>query len=168
MNRRSGFARIAMTAAGALLVTFAMQSMALPGTAEARCRGHNNPINSTLVVNGTTYVTEDPAAGTCNSNGHYTARFRSHFDGWFASVHFRQTPTSDSTTHVFRGQPGTSWHEYEFHEDDRYNLMTLCLSSGSPDGPTAGRITYCGWGSDYRVSTGQYINPYYYGANSGF
>lgn len=60
-------------AVGLLAATLsAVDSLASPTPAEARCAGNGNPVRSTFSYNGKVRVSETPVTGTCNGNNIYT------------------------------------------------------------------------------------------------
>jgi hypothetical protein len=150
----------AAVAVGVLVpATFMAVSVALPGVAQARCVG-STPVTSTLVVLGTTYVSETPVSGACNGNNLYHATARSFFAGWRASVWIQNgglwTRHSGSFT--------TTAFSYSYTDDNSHSLMVLCLDDGVS-------TSFCGWGIHSVVTVGgppvgwDYT---FYGVNSGF
>ncbi len=123
-------------------------------TAQARCNGNRNPVTSHLVVSGTVYVTEVPAAGSCNANNTYQGYFRSSFNGWRASAWIQN---NGSWTGWYGGF-NTNWYYYSYQDNNSNSYIHLCLDNGS--------YYYCGWGSNW--SGNFYPNHTHYGLNHGF
>lgn len=138
MNRRLGVGRVALTLTAALLASLGASAASLPGTADARCSGEGNPGTLTLVVNGTTYVTERADSDSCNSNRVYQGTFRSNVSGRRAVVFFRRNPDSAWQR---TSTAGTSWLNWQVSEPDKVFSIVLCSSDS--------RYTICGIGSSY-------------------
>jgi hypothetical protein len=138
MNRRVGIVRAATTLTVLVTASFVVQGVTLPGTAHARCTGEGNRVTLTLVVNGTTYVTEQADSDTCNGNGVYQGRLRSNVSGRRAVVLFRRDPDA-----AYQQAPGaaTSWVNWQVSEPDSAFNIVLCSSDS--------RYTTCGIGSSY-------------------
>jgi hypothetical protein len=145
-------------------VVFVVQATTGAGVASARCAGVNNPTTSTLAPNGIIYVSETPATGTCNNNNIYAATFRSHFDGWRASVWIQN---GGIWTPYFGGYNTVSVN-YRYTDDNSHSYMSLCLDNFAQNGAT-GTYVYCGWGGTYDFRTDAYFDvTYAYGVNYGF
>lgn len=147
----------ALVATLSLVASMAVAQAALPGVAQARCKGAGNEITSTLVINGVVAVSEVPVAGTCNDNEYYQANFRSHYAGWRASVWLER----DGWVGHW-GPYGTAWQYYHFNDKSSpipgTAAMHLCLDNGT--------TWYCGWGSSYNVGNG--VNHNITGINYGY
>jgi len=147
-----------IVAAGILAPTlFLLVSVALPGVAEARCVG-STPVTSTLIVSGSTVVSETPASGTCNGNNEYGATFRSHTAGWRATVWIQ----NGGIWREFPGHYDTATYSYSYVDDNSHSLMSLCLDHVT--------VYICGWGTNYVITSlpqASVLNAYN-GVNSGF
>jgi hypothetical protein len=154
--RRRGGGRIrirAITATLGLLASLALSVAAFPGAAHAVCSGATEYTNS-LVVGGTTYVTENPVNGTCNSNDYYQTYFNSNFAGWRATVRIQNNGLWED----HYGGYDTNLYYLSYEDNNSNSLMTLCLDNG---------ITwYCGFGTSYTITNS--IAHTYAGRNTGF
>jgi hypothetical protein len=71
---------------------YAVDSLASPSPAEARCTGVNQPVKSTFIVGGRTVASETPLTGTCNGNQLYQGVLRDESaDGYCVYVQFKET-----------------------------------------------------------------------------
>ncbi len=142
----------AMSLIGSMLVVQA----AMPGAAQARCKG-DTQILSTLNINGVVAVSETPVDETCNENNLYQGIFRSHYTTWRASVWIENNGWVG-----YYGPYGNTWDIYSFNDGDSAvpgsAAIHLCLDNGS--------IWYCGWGDSYNV--GNAVNHAITGVNYGF
>jgi hypothetical protein len=154
--RRSIIQRIAF--AGVLtLLTLTAQAVVLPSAAEARCNGAGSRITSTLIIGGVTYVSETPVSGTCNSNGTYQATFRATQSGFRASVWIQN---NGQWVGYFGQSYTTAAYSYSYRDANSRSLISLCIDNGVN--------TWCGWGSNYAVSSYPTFNVFYNGVNHGF
>jgi hypothetical protein len=134
-RRRRIAARV--LAVGLLAATLsAVDSLTFPDTAEARCAGNGNPVNSTFSYNGTVRVSDDPVTGTCNGNQLYTADLRDRSaDGNCVSVQFMETGIGWTTAASTCG--GTERFEWRDRNDNSRVYQRFCLVQAG----------VCGWGT---------------------
>jgi hypothetical protein len=123
---------------------FAVDSLALPSPAEARCKGEGNPVTSWFRLNGHVRVTERAAIGTCNGNNDYAGFLTDEFaDGYCVGVQVKET----GYNWVFApggqvcGTGNTSFVEWTDTNRNSYIYERLCIW---PLSDPATRI--CGWG----------------------
>lgn len=144
-------------AVGLLAATLsAVDSMTFPDTAEARCAGNGNPVNSTFSYGGVVRVSDDPVTGTCNGNQLYTAdlKDRNSADPYCVSVHFKETGINWTEAAYTCG--GTVRFEWRDRNDNSRVYQQFCIYN-----PGTGFLL-CGWGTQGGV-LGQY-----YGTNYGY
>jgi len=128
-------------AIGLLAATLsAADSLALPGTAEARCIGVGNPARSTFSYNGTVRVSETPATGTCNGNNAYAGTLKDESaDGYCVQVYFMEAGLPwDPAAQVCGVGTSKDFNYYDINNNSRV-YEQLCIVSD------ANRL--CGWGS---------------------
>jgi hypothetical protein len=134
---------------------YAVDSLASPSPAEARCAGVSNEVRSTFIFNGFVRVSETPAPGTCNGNQLYGGIVKDEFaDGYCVEVQFKETGI-DWTVPAYGSVCGTghtSLFEWRDRNSNSYVYERLCLwPLGDPS------VKICGWGSnlnDYGVNHG--------------
>ena len=140
---------------------YAVDSLASPSPAEARCTGINQPVKSTFVVGGRTVASETPLSGTCNGNQLYSGVLRDESaDGYCVAVQFKETgigwtPPSPATQVCGDGDALT--FEWRDRNSNSYVYQRFCIQ------PLSGGSYICGWGTG--VGTYQ-SSPY--GVNQGF
>jgi hypothetical protein len=156
INRRRRLAA-RFLAIGLLAATlFAVDSLASPSPAEARCTGVGNEVRSTFSYGGGVAVSETPVTGTCNGNSLYTAVVKdTRADGYCVRVEFFETGYpfwfSPAGSYVC-GYGNTSSFEFRETNDNSRAYERLCLS---PQDDFDNKI--CGWGTvrgDYGTNWG--------------
>jgi hypothetical protein len=138
---------------------YAVDSLASPSPAEARCTGVNQPVQSTFIVSGRTRVSETPVSDTCNGNQLYQGVLRDEAaDGYCVAVQFKETGI-DWTYPVgyVCGSDNTRSFEWRDRNSNSYVYQRFCILPQSGGGYT------CGWGT----GVGNYENSPY-GVNQGF
>jgi hypothetical protein len=148
-----------LLAIGLLAATlFAVDALALPRPAEARCDGINNPIRSTFSLNGYVRASERAAIGTCNGNNDYVGFLTDEFaDGYCVGVQFKEA----GYNWVFAaggqvcGTGNTSYFEWTDLNRNSNAYQRFCIWPKSDPA-----VKICGWGT----RTGDN----YYGVNHGF
>jgi hypothetical protein len=147
-------------AIGLLAATlYAVDSLASPSPAEARCTGINQPVKSTFIVGGRTVASETPLSGTCNGNQLYQGVLRDESaDGYCVAVQFKETGI-DWTYPVgyVCGNDNTASFEWRDRNSNSYVYQRFCIL------PLSGGAYTCGWGT----GVGTYQNSPY-GVNQGF
>ena len=132
-------------AIGLLAATLsAVDSLALPGTAEARCIGVGNPVRSTFSYNGTVRVSETPVTGTCNGNQAYSGTLKDErADGNCVSVWFMESATGGQWISPGSGYTCGGTSSFEWHDLNGNSRVYERFCLEDPDtGPFV-----CGWGS---------------------
>jgi hypothetical protein len=138
---------------------YAVDSLASPSPAEARCTGVNQPVKSTFIVSGRTVASETPVTGTCNGNQLYSAVLRDESaDGYCVYVQFKEVGI-DWTPAVPPGAlcGGSASFEWRDGNSNSYVYEPFCIQ------PLSGGAYTCGWGT----GVGTYANSPY-GVNQGF
>lgn len=154
----------------ALLSLLITAQVIAPKEAQARCVGVNQPVTSTLGASAA-FVTERPAAGTCNNNNTYagTIQALNRPDVIFISVYIQNNGVWRQVQYTnIKTRPV----EFAFSDTNSNSWMTLCWyeESSNPRG-----IAHCGWGSE-QGPTGTspasrpdiYNQARYHGVVSGF
>jgi hypothetical protein len=123
---------------------FAVDSLASPSPAEARCTGVNSPVYSWFAYGGGVAASETPAAGTCNGNNTYTGVLKDERqDGWCAGVRFREVGYPFITIAVVCGAGNTERFEWTDGNGNSRAYQQLCLHRESNQSQF-----FCGWGND--------------------
>jgi hypothetical protein len=124
---------------------YAVDSLASPSPAQARCMGVNNPVYSWFAYSGAVRVSETPAAGTCNGNNTYTGVLKDERqDGYCVSVKFRETGTTWIRVGYVCGAGSTDTFEWnDLYLDNSRAYQQLCVHRASDGVEVA-----CGWGND--------------------
>jgi hypothetical protein len=141
-------------AVGLLAATLsAVDSLAFPDTAEARCAGNGNPVVSSFSYGGTVRVSEDPETGTCNGTQLYTAVLEDRSaDGNCVLVRFWEASIG------WRVGAATCGPDMRFeYRDDNNNSRAyeqFCIWDDDPP------FIACGWGTQ--------VGEQYYGVNYGY
>lgn len=144
------------------LLTVVVPTTVAPEAAQARCSG-GTEVRSTLVYNGYDVVSERPAAGTCNRNGLYSGRLRSHFSSWIAEVWIQNDGSWRHVADCWYHQDGC---DYSYSDPNSYSYIHFCTRYPDDDGHYRSKL--CGWGTRYvRVPIGS-VSHRYYGVNQGF
>jgi hypothetical protein len=156
LNRRHRLAASFLAISLLAATLFAVDSLASPSAAEARCDGVNNPVWSNFIW-GYLRVSETPGAGTCNGNNTYTGVIKDErADGYCVEVRFKETGTSwvlPSGGSVC-GAGNTSTFQWQDQNGNSYVYEKFCVwPVNDPGDPGT-----CGWGS----TVGSY------GVNHGF
>jgi hypothetical protein len=143
-------------AVGLLAATLsAVDSLTFPDTAEARCAGNGNPVNSTFSYGGVVRVSDDPVTGTCNGNQLYTADLKDRrADGNCVEVWFYDA--GGPWTQAASTCGGTVRFEWRDRNNNSRSYQQFCIYN-----PDTGFFS-CGWGTQAGV-LGQY-----YGTNYGY
>jgi hypothetical protein len=151
-----------------LFLVMAAQAAVGPTAAQARCAGVNRPVTSTLGVT-LAFVTETPAAGTCNNNNAYTGSVKrlNRADVGMAGVWIQ----NGGRWSLVQYTNSTTGATYSFADNNSNSFMTLCWYEAAAG---AGRA-HCGWGATYGpVGTSPGTRPdiynqaAYHGVVSGF
>jgi hypothetical protein len=145
-------------AVGLLAATLsAVDSLTFPDTAEARCAGNGNPVNSTFSYFGEVRVSDDPVTGTCNGNQLYTADLidRNPNDPYCVQVWFKETGIDWTIAKEICGG-GTERFEWRDRNSNSRAYQAFCIRN-----PSSGYFT-CGWGTQT-----SYLGRYY-GTNYGY
>jgi hypothetical protein len=150
---KRAYVRTTIAALGLLASVFAVQ-LASPGTALARCRGVNDPVPSTMNLNGSAVVSEYPNLGTCNNNNSYGFAYRSNVNNWRASVWIQ----NNGHWSGWYGGYNKTLNHGSYGDTNSHSYMHFCLDNG--------RDYYCGWGNNVQVSTRP--THTFYGVNQGF
>ena len=133
---------------------FAVDSLASPSPAEARCTGVSHPVTSLFAWNGgSERVSETPTAGTCNRNNIYTGVLKdTRADGYCVSVWFKETGIewTQAPGGYVCGSGSTSTFQWEDLNGNSTVYQQFCIESPS--------VAICGWGNN----TGGYAT------NSGY
>jgi hypothetical protein len=148
-------------AVGLLAATlYAVDSLAFPDTAEARCAGTGNPVRSTFSYAGTVRVSETPVTGTCNNNQLYQGILKDEYrDGRCVSVLFKEADMVDwEIAETVCGVGETTPFEWRDRNDNSRVYQTFCAVD-----PGANPAAVCGWGTQASTIVGRY-----YGTNYGF
>jgi hypothetical protein len=125
---------------------YAVDSLASPSPAEARCMGQGNPVYSWFRnTRPAIQVSETPAAGTCDGNNVYTGVLKDEEqDGWCAGVRFRETGFQFVTVAVVCGAGNTERFEWrDLHLNNSRAYQQLCIHRESNQ-----QQFVCGWGND--------------------
>jgi hypothetical protein len=148
-------------AIGLLAATlYAVDSLAFPDSAEARCVGNGNPVTSTFSHGGNVRVSETPLDGTCNGNNIYRGTLRDKdSDGNCVAVRFKETGTDGKWITPVGGNscglPSTfEWHD---HNGNSRVYQTFCIWNKETLKDVA-----CGWGT----SSGK--EGEFFGTNYGY
>jgi hypothetical protein len=142
--------RIGAAAVFVLLAT-AIQVVAAPGTAHARCDGHNE-VKSQLLHPGVLLRAEEwPKPGACNSNNTYVGYIRSLSPSWRVTVWIQNDGDWDGWSCRY-GQTC----EYSYTDNNYYSYLHLCIDN-------AGQYI-CGWGEQAY----DYFTHRAYGVNWAF
>ena len=135
-------------AIGLLAATlFAVDSLASPSPAEARCKGINTPVYSWYGFAETVRASETPGAGTCNSNNIYTGVLKDEAaDGLCAQVLFMEagigwTPAVPGGVCGYGNTKSFQWRD---RNDNSFAYQKFCLQKVNPPYTVVG----CGWGWD--------------------
>jgi hypothetical protein len=156
-HRRRRLAASFLTIGLLAATLYAIDSLALPSTAEARCMGVNNPVTSWFAWNGSKRVSETPGAGTCNGNNIYSGVVKDELaDGYCVEVQFKETGIDWTIPDggAVCGSGNTSSFQWNDLNNNSYVYQRFCIWPISNPAVT----TACGWGND----TGGYA------ANSGY
>jgi hypothetical protein len=135
-----------LLAVGLLAATlFAVDALALPSPAEARCMGQGSPVQSWFNPGGGVAVSETPGAGTCNGNNIYSGVIKDErADGYCVFVEFKEAngpwTLADSGGAVC-GYGNTANFQYRDRNNNSRVYEHLCLL-----GESSGAII-CGWGT---------------------
>jgi hypothetical protein len=161
MNHRLLRLAARFLAVGLLAATLSMvDSLTFPDTAEARCAGNGNPVNSTMSYGGVVRVSDDPVTGTCNENQLYTAVLKDRrADGNCVEVFFGETVPGGIRwlRAAYTCGPDVRF-EYRDINDNSRAYQTFCIY----DRDTFATVA-CGWGNSTSLTLGQY-----YGTNYGY
>jgi hypothetical protein len=156
--RTARFRRAVVAMMAMVPLMFVAQATMGAGTAEARCAGVGNPIVGTLVINGNTFVTETPAANTCDDDRNYITTLQSKIsNGWRASMILSDANNNHygGWSTGYNGTPVTVGAGVYMCCPIR---ITLCIDDGWS--------WYCGYGSNYVWDSK--ANLTYYGDHTGF
>jgi hypothetical protein len=130
----------AVAATVALLASVVLSLALSPGTAHANCSGATE-VNGQLYVFGIVYATEEPVAGTCNSNSYYQTYMQSSYLTWRTSFHVQNNGV---WAHYYGGYD-TARYYVDFTDNNSHSAVNLCIDNGTD--------WYCGWGSQYTHDT---------------
>jgi hypothetical protein len=152
--------RLAATflAIGLLAATlYAVDALALPSPAEARCTGVGNPVRSTFSYPVSVAASETPVTGTCNGNQLYSGVLKDErADGYCVSVWFQEAGLGwVRASSILCGNGNTSSFEWRDRNGNSYMYEQFCVHRASDHALLA-----CGWGTG--------IGEQYYGVNQGF
>jgi hypothetical protein len=138
---------------------YAVDSLASPSPAEARCVGPNTPVRSTFSYDGYLRVSETPGTGTCNENGTYSGTLKDErADGNCVSVQFKETGFDWAFPNGGTTCGGTSTFQWSDHSGNNNQAwQRFCISN-----PNIG-FYRCGWGTAWG-----YPENSPYGLNSGY
>lgn len=154
LHRRRRLAASFLTIGLLAATLFAVDSLALPSPAEARCNGVSNPIRSNFIW-GYERVSETPSGGTCNGNNIYTGVIKDErADGYCGSVWFKEAglPWIRPSGGRVCGVGNTSSFQWYDQNGNSYVYEQFCVEHINGD------IVVCGWGST--------VNGY--GVNHGY
>jgi len=139
-SRRFGTSLVALGLLAATL--FAVQSLATPGTAEARCNGVTKPVRSNFVWGGVERVSETPRTNTCDGNQTYTATLRDEAqDGYCVSVWFEDAGYISRSSAVCGNGNYLVFASTDINGNS-YSYEWFCVHPASHPGD----IAACGWG----------------------
>jgi hypothetical protein len=126
-------------AIGLLAATlFAVDSLASPSPAEARCIGVNNPVTSWFAWDGAKRVSETPGAGTCNENNIYSGVLKDESaDGYCVSVEFQETGISWTRAPGGYTCGATSTFQWNDSNNNSYVYQRFVLLRGRPRSVTS-------------------------------
>jgi hypothetical protein len=132
-----------LLAVGLLAATlFAVDALALPSPAEARCGGEGVAVTSWFGYGGTLRVSETPGTGTCNGNNVYTAVLKDErADGYCASVYFKDGIYPWTRAAKICGVGSTLTFQWDDRNGNHQAYEQLCMEPASD--PTKPII--CGW-----------------------
>ena len=134
-----------LLAVGLLAATlFAVDALALPTHAEARCMGDRNPVQSWFNPGGGVAVSETPGAGTCNGNNVYSGVIKDErADGYCVFVEFKETDLAWTIPDngAVCGYGNTASFQWRDNNNNSRVYEHLCLL-----GESSGAII-CGWGT---------------------
>lgn len=159
-SRRSRFSRVVAAFAGLTLAATA-GAVAVPGRADARCKGEGVAATSRLYMSGNPVVLERPSFGTCNSDDVYNGYYESTRQGWTVWVEFRLNGSSNwvREPRVGYGGPGVG-RVYPVVGGPDFRLL-LCA--------TDFRVTRCGFGDQWaQTRYGDPVNRTYTGISWGY
>jgi hypothetical protein len=126
---------------------FAVDSLASPSPAQARCNGQGNPLKSTFSYGGGVAASDTPGTSTCNGNNTYTGILKDErADGYCVTVWFQETGTPGwiPASGGFRacGVGNTSEFSWTDRNGNSYVYQQFCLERSS-----TGVDVACGWGT---------------------
>jgi hypothetical protein len=161
MHRRHRLTARLLTIGLLAATLYAVDSLASPSPAEARCTGVNQPVKSTFIVGGRTVASETPVTGTCNGNQLYQGVLRDESaDGYCVYVQFKETGidwTPAVPPGALCGNGNSASFEWRDRNDNSRVYERFCIQ------PLSGGNYTCGWGT----GVGTYQNSPY-GLNRGF
>jgi hypothetical protein len=131
-----------LLAVGLLAATlFAVDALALPSPAEARCGGEGVAVTSWFSYGGTLRVSETPRAGTCNGNNVYTGVLKDErADGYCVSVWFKDGIYPWNSAAKVCGVGKTVTFQWADRNGNHQAYEQFCIE---PVDPTKRMI--CGW-----------------------
>jgi hypothetical protein len=142
-------------AIGLLAATlYAVDSLAAPSPAEARCKGVNTPVYSWFSPGEGVAASETPGTGTCNNNNIYSGVLKDEkADGYCVWVLFMETgsPWRPAGSRVC-GNNNTGTFQYEDFNGNSRVYQKFCLQTLN-----APYHEICGWGNDVETPS----NPVY-------
>jgi hypothetical protein len=133
-------------AIGLLAATlYAVDSLASPSPAEARCKGVNTPVYSWFSPGEGVAASETPGTGTCNNNNIYSGTLKDEkADGYCVYVLFMEAghPWVNAGSRVC-GNGNTGTFQWEDVNHNSYVYEKFCLQQLNPP-----YNSICGWGND--------------------
>ena len=144
---------------------YAVDSLASPSPAEARCDGVGNPVTSWFSTGGVVRASETPGQSTCNGNDTYSGVIKDRSaDGYCVLVRFREAGREWNLGLPVGGSVCGSGNTSTFQRDDingnSYMYQHFCIARASDL-----EIVSCGWGNQSAPPTPT-GGPY--GVNHGF
>jgi hypothetical protein len=128
---------------------FAVDSLASPSPAEARCKGVDTPVYSWFSPGEGVAASETPGTGTCNGNNIYSGTLKDEkSDGYCVYVLFMETgtgwltPDSDPPGRVC-GNGNTKTFQWTDFNGNSRAYEKFCLQTLNPP-----YESICGWGND--------------------
>jgi hypothetical protein len=123
---------------------YAVDALAAPSPAEARCKGVNTPVYSWFSPGEGVAASETPGTGTCNNNNIYSAVVKDEkADGYCVWVLFRETGTPWRTVGSrVCGKGNTTTIQYEDFNGNSRADQKFCLQTLNPP-----YESICGWGN---------------------